>query len=112
MSGPPFLHNIPRFARSPRNRDHQPTWGERVEALRYVAPLLRMVYQTHRGYTVGIVVLRLLRSFVPLAVLWVGKLIIDAVVHGVQAAQAGQPTDWRPLATLVALELAFGVTGE
>src|SRR2546422_3372293 len=44
---------------------------------RSVPPLLRLVYQTHRGYTVAILALRAIRSFVPLAVLWIGKLIID-----------------------------------
>src|SRR5690242_19515646 len=29
-----------------------PTWSQRLEALKHVAPLLRLVYQTHRGYTV------------------------------------------------------------
>ncbi|MSR07247.1 MAG: ABC transporter ATP-binding protein [Gemmatimonadetes bacterium] len=111
MSGPPFLHGLPRFARSPRNTDHQPTWSERLQALRYVGPLLSMVYQTHKGYTVGIVALRLVRGVVPLAGLWVGKLIIDAVVHAVGAG-AGAPVDWRHLGQLVGLELAIGVFGE
>ena len=31
-----------------------PSWGQRLEALKYVPPLLRLEYQTHRGYTVAI----------------------------------------------------------
>src|SRR3989441_452210 len=57
-----------------------PSWGQRLEALKYVPPLLRLVYQTHRGYTVAILALRAIRSFVPLAVLWIGKLIIDGLI--------------------------------
>ena len=101
-----------RFARSPRNPGQQPTWSERLQALRYVAPLLRMVYQTHRGYTVGIVALRLVRGVVPLAGLWIGKLIIDGVIHAIQSSAAGAGVDWRYLAGLVALELAISVVGE
>ena len=71
-----------------------PTWSERLQALKYVPPLLKLVYQTHRGYTVAILALRVLRSFIPLAVLWIGKLIIDGVIAAVQARSAGHPVDW------------------
>src|SRR2546423_8022592 len=64
------------------NPDVPPTWGERLAALRHVPPLVRLVFQAHRGYTVSILLLRAVRSFVPVAVLWIGKLIIDAVVAG------------------------------
>ncbi len=84
-----------------------PTWHERIEAFRYIPPFLRLVWQTHRGYTVTMVVLRLARAFVPVATLWVGKLIIDAVV----ALRAGAP-DLSRLWQLVALEAAVVVAGE
>src|SRR3989441_75139 len=89
-----------------------PSWGQRLEALKYVPPLLRLVYQTHRGYTVAILALRAIRSFVPLAVLWIGKLIIDGVIAAMRAHAAGQPLDWRYLGGLVLLELGIGVLGE
>src|SRR5216683_870828 len=54
-----------------------PTWAKRLEALKYVPPLLRLVYETQPGYTIAILALRAVRAFVPLAVLWIGKLIID-----------------------------------
>jgi len=66
-----------------------PTWSERLQALKYVPPLLRLVYETHRGYTVAILALRAVRSFIPLAVLWIGKLIIDGVIAGVRVRAAG-----------------------
>jgi ATP-binding cassette subfamily B protein len=71
-----------------------------------------MVYQTNPGYTVGIVALRVVRGVVPVAVLWIGKLIIDAVIASVQAAGQGQPVAWRHLAGLILLELAIAVVGE
>ena len=80
MSGPRFVsHGIipkPKSLLS-GNGDKRPTFAERIAALKHVPPLLKLVYQTHRGYTVGILALRAIRAFVPLAVLWVGKLIID-----------------------------------
>ncbi len=89
-----------------------PTWGQRLEALKYVPPLLKLVYETHRGYTIAILALRVVRSFVPLAVLWVGKLIIDGVLAAVRLRAAGGAVDWRYLGTLVGLELAIAVAGE
>jgi ATP-binding cassette subfamily B protein len=89
-----------------------PTWGQRVAALKYVPPLIRLVFQTHRGYTVAILALRAVRSFIPLAVLWVGKLIIDGVIAGVATVRAGGTPDWWHLAGLVGLELGIAVVGE
>src|SRR5690606_33210636 len=94
--------------RPPRTRprtpqEAPPSWGERWRALRNLPPFLRMVWETHRGYCVGVAALRLLRAFIPLATLWVGKLIIDAIV---EAAATGEP-DWRRLAALVGAE--FGI---
>src|ERR687890_909815 len=85
----------------------RPTLRERVEALRYVPPFVRLVWQTHRGMTVAMMALRLVRAFIPVAVLWVGKLIIDSVV----AARAGAYDSAR-LWRLVALEIALALAGE
>jgi len=89
-----------------------PTWRERVAALQHVPPLVRLVFQTHRGYTVAILVLRAIRSFIPVAVLWIGKLIIDGVIAGVATVHAGGTPDWWHLAGLVGLELGIAVVGE
>src|SRR5439155_4387060 len=91
-----------------------PTWSERLQALKYVPPLLQLVYETHRGYTVAILALRAIRSFVPLAVLWIGKLIVDGVVAGMRVRSEGGGTavDWWYLGGLVGLELGIAVAGE
>jgi hypothetical protein len=87
--------------------EESPSWRERIAALRYVPPLIRLIWETHRGYTVAMVLLRLLRAFVPIATLWIGKLIIDAVVE----ARSG-PFDISRLWKLVAIEIAVVVVGE
>ncbi|CAA9334811.1 MAG: Efflux ABC transporter, permease/ATP-binding protein [uncultured Gemmatimonadaceae bacterium] len=84
-----------------------PSWRERARALRYIPPLMRLVWDTHRGYTVAIVALRVARAFVPIASLWVAKLIIDFV-----QASLGAPPDWSRLTQLVLLELAIVIGGE
>ena len=106
--------NMPPRPRRKSRRDEgpPPTWGERLAALRHIPPLVRLVYQTHRGYTLAILALRVVRSFIPVAVLWIGKLIIDAVIAAVAAAQAGGTPDWQHLAALVGIELGIAVVGE
>ena len=84
-----------------------PTLRQRVAVLRNVPPFIRLVWQTHRGLTAAMVALRLARAFVPVAVLWTGKLIIDAVV-----AARGGTLDTRRLWQLVAIEIALAFAGE
>src|SRR5216110_4016169 len=115
MTAPRFIsHGILSRPRSLRSRDGgpPPTWAERLAALRYVPPLLKLVYQTHRGYTVAILALRAVRSLIPLAVLWIGKLIIDGVIAAMQVRAAGGVVDWWSLGGLVGLELGIAIGGE
>jgi ATP-binding cassette subfamily B protein len=59
------------------------------------------------------VVLRGLRALLPVGVLWIGKVIIDAVVALVTVpVDRHDPAAYRHLAVLVALELALAVAGE
>jgi len=115
VTSPRFTpHGIPTRRNSLlAGRDGKPaTWGERLQALKYVPPLLKLVYETHRGYTAAILVLRVVRSLVPLAVLWIGKLIIDGVIAAVRVRAGGGVIDWWHLGGLVALELGIAVAGE
>lgn len=82
-------------------------WRERIAALRYVPPLIKLVWRTHRGYTTAMIALRLVRAFIPVATLWIGKLIIDAVI----AMREAQP-DFAYLWKLVAIEIAVVLVGE
>jgi ATP-binding cassette subfamily B protein len=84
-----------------------PPFKQRVAALKYIPPLLGMVWRTHRGYAATIFALRLIRSFVPIATLWVGKLIIDGVI-----AAARHQTTSSSVLRLVALEFAIVTVGE
>lgn len=91
----------------PIERETQPTWRERLAALKYVPALFRLVWETHRGLTITMGALRLVRGVVPIAALWVGKLIIDGVV-----AARETRADWRSVLNLVLLEIAIVVFGE
>jgi ATP-binding cassette subfamily B protein len=85
-----------------------PSWSVRVAALRYVPALLKLVWKTHRGMTMWVVVLRLVRAFVPVGTLWVGKLIVDAIVAATRDQSAGLTRLWK----LVALEIVIVIAGE
>jgi ATP-binding cassette subfamily B protein len=94
----------------PRNRRGEPLppVRERLAAFRYIPPFLRMVWNTKPSYGVAIVLLRAVSAFTPLAMLWIGKLIIDTVV-----ANIGAPVpDWGLLGRLIVLELALALASD
>ena len=53
---------------------------ERFGALRNLPPFLGLVWRTSRGLTAADLACRLARAFLPVATLFVGKLIIDEVM--------------------------------
>ena len=77
-------------------------------AMRYIPMFIRLVWATHRGYTVAMIGLRIARAFIPVVMLWVGKLIIDEVI----AIRAGEQIGYRRLWELVALEFLVVLVGE
>src|SRR3979411_2519827 len=101
---------IPQIRMKPKmaDEDRPKTWRERLAALRCLPALLGLVWETNRGFTAAMIVLRLLRAFVPVASLWAAKLIIDAVVALARTPGASLTPLWR----VVALELAIVVFGE
>ncbi len=60
------------------------SFRERVGALRNLRPFLAMVWATSPSLTAATIILRLLRALLPVATLYIGKLIIDDVVMLVQ----------------------------
>jgi ATP-binding cassette subfamily B protein len=84
------------------------SWRERLAALRNIRPLLRLVWETSSPLTIAAVLLRLVRALTPVAMLWVSKLILDAVVAWIRVPG----TDSRPIWNLVALELGLAVLSD
>src|SRR4051794_29995186 len=110
----PLQHPVVRPNASGRRRpeDRDVSWRERVQALKHVPRLLRLVWRTEPRYVAGILALRVARSLIPLAVLWIGKLIVDEVVRAVSTAGSGAAVDWPRLGGLLALELVIALVGE
>ena len=95
------------------------SWRERLGALRNLPPFLALVWRTSPSLTATQVVLRLVRALLPVATLYVGKLIIDEVVLLVGAPHA--PDDLREwwqlglldhIAWLLALEFVLAVLSD
>ena len=92
---------------------------ERVGALRNLRPFLSLVWQTAPGLTVANLVLRLARALLPVATLYVGKLIIDEVVRlaGASGPAGGVRAWWDAalldhLVALLLLELGLAVVAD
>jgi ATP-binding cassette, subfamily B, bacterial len=89
-----------------RSRDL--SWSERVASLCYVRPLVGMVWETSPPLVVSTVFLRLTRGLIPAAMLWVSKLILDAVVGRLTRGTGSLVDIWK----LVALELALALASD
>ncbi len=82
-------------------------WRERFSALRNVPAVLRIVWQSGRAVVAGGILLRLLSSLLPIALLWVTKLIIDGIVHATTTHQSVPVRLW----WLVVAEFGLAVFG-
>jgi ATP-binding cassette, subfamily B, bacterial len=82
-------------------------WRERLAALRNVPPVLRIVWQSGPLVVSLGLVFRLISSLIPLAALWITKLIIDGIVLAVTSHQPVKALLW----WLVAAEFAIAIFG-
>ena len=64
------------------------SFRERFGALRNLPPFLKLVWKTSPGLALASVFARFVRALLPVATLFVGKLIIDEVVRLAQAGGA------------------------
>jgi ATP-binding cassette subfamily B protein len=87
------------------------TWRERLAALRNVFPLFRMIWETSPALTFATLVLRLFRALLPLATLWVSKLILDAVVAFIRGKAVDSHVVWQLLALEFGLAILSDVLG-
>lgn len=80
-SGSPSAAARPPGGSAPNDR----SFRERVGALKNLRPFIAMVWRTSPGLMAVSLLLRLVRALLPIVTLYIGKLIIDDVVHLVQA---------------------------
>ena len=80
---------------------------DRVSALRYLPRFFGLVWQSSPGMMVANIALRIMRSAIPLAMLYVAKLIIDGIVH-LKDADASHNHLWN----LVAVEFGLAILSD
>lgn len=99
-----------RFEKKPKNSISATRLSlkERLSALANLPEFFKLVWQTSPGMTIASAVLRLIRSAIPLAMLHVGRLIIDEVV--LLSNSPDIPTE--PLWELVILEFALAIAAD
>ncbi len=91
---PPPLHKVPAPA----------PWRERLASFRNLRPLLALIWEAGSIFVLLGCLFRLVRAMLPLATLWVGKLIIDAVV-------TRSPRIWTYLAWEIGLAILSDILG-
>src|SRR5688572_14542528 len=103
--------------RNPRSAT--PSLRERFDALRNLPPFLRQIWETSPFLTVSTLGLRIVRAFLPIAMLYVGKLIIDEAVRLVGSGLNFDTLDaaWRggaldTLAGLLAIEFGLAIASD
>jgi ATP-binding cassette, subfamily B, bacterial len=93
---------------APQDNASSPTLKEKFAALSNLPRFFALVWQTHRGYTILNAILRLIRSAVPVSILYIGKLIIDEVV----LLSKSHSSDHHFLWELVAAEFALAIISD
>ncbi|HVN04446.1 MAG TPA: ABC transporter ATP-binding protein [Bryobacteraceae bacterium] len=92
----------------PRRPEGDATWRSRFASLRNIGPLLRMVWDTSPPLVSLTTFLRLIRAMLPLAMLWISKLILDGVVAWIRRGNGDSRHIWK----LVVLELGLAVLSD
>ena len=103
----------------PSRGDSRPSLRERFDAMRNLPPFLRQIWATSPSLTLASLGLRLVRAFLPILTLYVGKLIIDEAIRlvglGLGFDSLGEA--WRSglldhLLWLLALEVALAILSD
>jgi ATP-binding cassette subfamily B protein len=83
------------------------SWQERLVALRNIPPVLGIVWRSGPLVVTSGLVIRLLTSLMPIALLWVAKLIIDTIIQTLRVHAAIPTRLW----WLVGIEFGLAVIG-
>ena len=75
------------------NQTRKGFW-ESLKALKLLPPFFRMIWKTSPSLTLSNILLRLVKSAIPLGQLWVGKLIIDQVIFCINHKGEGLDKLW------------------
>jgi ATP-binding cassette, subfamily B, bacterial len=80
-------------------------WKSNFLALKYIPRFFKLIWETNKGLFLSNAIIRIVKSILPILLLWVGKLIIDEVV--LQSAAAEK--DFSHIWLLLGIELGLAV---
>ncbi len=89
----------------------RPTFKARFAALRHVPPFLKLIWATDPRLAFASLLLRVSRAALPVATLWVAKLILDQVVLLSKTAANGG-ADPAPVLRLLAIEFGLALLAD
>jgi len=92
----------------PVNTLPKPTLKEKFAALKNLPRFFRLVWDTNHYYFILNILLRLIRSTIPVSILYIGKLIIDEVIFLARNHSADHSYLWK----LVAVEFLLAIISD
>lgn len=75
-------------------QEEKTSFKDSAKSLRLLKPFFGMIWETSRSLTTYNILLRVLQAAIPVAMLYVGKLIIDEVIFLVNAPEKDYATIW------------------
>ena len=88
--------------------NNQIGWKSNFQALKYIPRFFKLIWQANKWLFIVNILARLVKSILPVLLLWVGKLIIDEVVLQI----AAETKDMTQLWMLLGIELALAVVSD
>lgn len=93
---------------SKRQNKKKQSITEQFSALKNLPKFFKLIWQTSKYLTISNIILRLISSAIPLAVLYIGKLIIDEVLRLIETGEKDMTLLW----TFIALELGLALVSD
>jgi len=93
----------------PRSKQDSQSIKDQFSALKNLPEFFKLIWNTSKAMTLANIILRVVKAAIPLAMLYVGKLIIDEVIRLINIQGEGGMTY---LWTIVAIELALAVVSD
>ena len=103
-----FLNGLFKKKKETPTVTTQLTFKERIAALQNLPRFFKMVWQTNKWMTIANALLRLFLSAIPLAILYVGKLIVDQVILISTSHTTANNHLWK----LVAIEFGLAILAD
>ncbi|NNC94602.1 MAG: ABC transporter ATP-binding protein [Chitinophagales bacterium] len=96
------------FSSDPQKKDDKLSFNDQLNALKNLPEFFKLIWETDKTYTVINVFLRLIQAAIPLAMLYVGKLIIDEIILQISADEKL----WDLLWIYLAIEFGLAILSE